>query len=58
MATTPEPQETDKSSEPTHSEATVQAPSKWRRLGWFVGLWAVSVFTLWVFSWVIRWAAT
>jgi hypothetical protein len=31
-------------------------PERWRRLFWFVALWAASVAVLCVVAWLIRWA--
>jgi len=56
MATTPDPQDSQQNTDQGTQERTSQAPSKWRRLAWFVGLWGVSVFVLWLISLVIRWA--
>ena len=56
MATTPESEGSRQDTDPDTKEQVSEAPSKWRRLAWFVGLWGVSVFVLWLISLVIRWA--
>jgi hypothetical protein len=30
-------------------------PGRWRRLLWFVAIWAASVATLGIVAWLIRW---
>jgi Protein of unknown function (DUF2474) len=37
------------------NEVTRPAPI-WQRLGWFGGIWAVSVVALAIVAWVIKWA--
>jgi hypothetical protein len=39
--------------EPAHGEIDIGAPL-WRRLAWFVGLWAASVATLTVVAYLLR----
>jgi len=56
MATTPEPEGSQQDTEADTHKQVSEAPSKWRRLAWFVGLWGVSVGILWVISLIIRWA--
>ncbi|MDP4590429.1 MAG: hypothetical protein NWS57_05005 [Burkholderiaceae bacterium] len=39
-----------------HSPQPSKPPSKWRRIAWFVGFWAVSVVFIYTLSQIIRWA--
>ena len=47
--------EAHREDEPAYDNMSTEAPtSLWRRLGWFVGLWAASVAALAVVAFVIR----
>ena len=38
----------------TASGGAADKPSPWRRLAWFVGIWAASAFAVIAFGWVVR----